>query len=98
MSSNVLLSGSIAMSSTNTPTREGQRVTTESDIANISSPFIGLIIYIEDQDSFVYVKSLKSKQIGNFEIKDALIDEYESFESNTLDNKLSEIFSWEEVN
>lgn len=86
------------MSSTNTPTREGQRVTTESDIANISSPFIGLIIYIEDQDSFVYVKSLKSKQIGNFEIKDALIDEYESFESNTLDNKLSEIFSWEEVN
>jgi hypothetical protein len=38
------------MQSPNTPTREGQRVATESDITKINSPFIGLIIYVEDQD------------------------------------------------
>jgi hypothetical protein len=36
------------MSTVNTPTREGQRVTTESDIVNIKTPYVGLIIYIED--------------------------------------------------
>ena len=79
MSSKVIMSGSVQMSSTNTPTREGQRVTTESEIANIPAPFIGLIVYIEDQDQFVYVKSLKSKKVGNFEIKNALVDEYKPF-------------------
>lgn len=76
MSSNIILGGSLSMSKTNTPTREGQRVITESEIANVSAPFVGSIVYIEDRDTFVYVKSLKSKKIGNFEIKDALIDEY----------------------
>ena len=36
------------MSNTNTPTREGQRVATESDIATINTPYIGLIVYVED--------------------------------------------------
>lgn len=83
MSSNVLLSGSVAMSNTNTPTRAGQKVATESEIASIETPVIGMIIYIEDIDKFVYVKSLKSKKIGKIEIKNALIDEYEPLVSET---------------
>ena len=75
------MNGTIQMSSTNAPTREGQRVATKSEIANIPAPFIGLIIYIEDQDQFVYVKSLKSKMVGNFEIKNALVDEYKPLQS-----------------
>lgn len=43
------------------------------------------IIYIEDQDSFVYIKSLKSRKVGNFEIKDALIDQYENLSSNWIE-------------
>lgn len=43
------------------------------------------IIYIEDQDSFVYVKSLKSRKVGDFEIKDALIDQYENLSSNWIE-------------
>ena len=43
------------------------------------------IIYIEDQGSFVYVKSLKSRKVGNFEIKDALIDQYENLSSNWIE-------------
>lgn len=65
------------MSNPNTPTREGQRIFTIDDIVNINAPFIGLIFYVEDQDAFYYVKSLKSRKVGNFEIKDALIDKYD---------------------
>lgn len=83
MSSKILLGGSVSMQNPNTPTREGQRVPTESDIAKINSPFIGLIIYVEDQDQFYYVASLKSKKVGNFEIKNALVDEYKVFSGNT---------------
>lgn len=77
MSSNVTMTGSIIMSQTNIPTRDGTRIASESDIANIQLPYVGMIIYIEDKDSFVYVKSLKSRKVGNFEIKDALIDKYD---------------------
>lgn len=85
MSSDVLVSGSLQMSTVNTPTREGQRVTTESDIVNIKTPYVGLIIYIEDQDKYVYVKSLKSKRVGNFEIQNAQINEYfEIFPKNIV--------------
>lgn len=85
MSNEVLVSGSLQMSTVNTPTREGQRIATESDIVNIKTPYIGLIIYIEDQDKYVYVKSLKSKRVGNFEIQNAQINEYfEIFPKNIV--------------
>lgn len=79
--SDILISGGLTLSVNNTPTRVGQRVRTESDIANIPAPFIGLIIYIEDQDQFVYVKSLKSQMYGSWEIKNALVDEYKPLQS-----------------
>lgn len=72
------------MSNPNTPTREGQRISTESEVQNINAPFVGLIFYIEDQDNFYYVKSLKSRKVGNFEIKNALIDEYEPLTNNWI--------------
>lgn len=78
MSTNkVTIGGSLSLSSNNTPTRIGQRVSTESDIINIPSPFVGQVVYVEEQDSFYYIKTLKSRKIGNFEIKDALVDQYE---------------------
>lgn len=77
----VSLSGSIVQSSQDVPTRSGQRVETESEIANIGTPYRGMIIYIADQDSYVYVKTLKSKKIGRFEIKNALVDEYKPLSS-----------------
>lgn len=91
MSNNILIGGSLSLSEANTPTRTGQRVATEDEIANISSPFIGLVIYIEDQDRFVYVKSLKSKKIGVLEIKNALVDEYVPLVSESVN------LNWNEV-
>lgn len=79
--SNVSLGGSLSLTTNNTPTRVGERITTESEIATIPAPYIGLVIYIEDKDQFVYVKSLKSKKIGSIEIKNALVDKYEPLSS-----------------
>lgn len=76
MSNNVIIQGSLQLSGNDLPTRVGQRVESEDQISNIVAPFVGLVVYIKDQDSFVYIKSLKSKKIGNIEIKNALVDEY----------------------
>lgn len=91
MSNNVIIQGSLQLSGNDLPTRVGQRVESEDQIANIVAPFVGLVVYIKDQDSFVYVKSLKSKKIGNIEIKNALVDEYKPLLSG--DSNLN----WNEV-
>lgn len=70
------IKGLFVQSEYDTPTRIGERVETESEIANIKTPYRGMIIYIADQDSFVYVKTLKSSYWGSIEIKNALVDEY----------------------
>lgn len=74
--SDVSISGSLNLGTNNTPTRVGQRVATESEIANVPAPFVGQIIYIEDVDKYVSVKTLKSQKIGKLEIKDKYIDTY----------------------
>ena len=78
MSNNISIKGSLSLSQTNTPTRSGERITTESDIFNIETPYIGMIVYIEDQDKYVSVKSLKSKKVGFKTIENAQVNTYES--------------------
>ena len=85
------MSGSLQLSSTNTPTRDGQRVITESDIANIKTPYVGMIIYIEDTDKYVYVKSLKSKMVGTFEILNAQVDQYHEVFPKNIVTKVDKI-------
>jgi hypothetical protein len=48
--SNVSLGGSLSLTTNNTPTRVGERVATETEIATIPAPYIGLVIYVEDKD------------------------------------------------
>jgi hypothetical protein len=48
MSSNISIKGSLSLSQTNTPTRVGERVSTELDLFNIETPYIGMIVYIAD--------------------------------------------------
>ena len=79
MSSNISIKGSLSLSQTNTPTRVGERVSTELDLFNIETPYIGMIVYIADQDKYVYVKSLKSKKVGFKYVEDAQVDEYLPF-------------------
>ena len=79
MSSNISIKGSLSLSQTNTPTRVGERVSTELDLFNIETPYIGMIVYIADQDKYVYVKSLKSKKVGFKYVENAQVDEYAPF-------------------
>lgn len=91
MQNNYILQDSIAISKTNVPTRAGQRINSLSELEKVPTPFIGMIIYVEDQDLFIYVKTLKSSKIGNFEIKNSLIDEYD-----VLSGKSGDLI-WNEV-
>lgn len=77
MSSNISIKGSLSLSQVNTPTRAGERVTTESEIFNIETPYIGMIVYIEDQDKYVSVKTLKSKKVGFKVVENAQVNTYE---------------------
>lgn len=77
MSSNISIKGSLSLSQVNTPTRSGERVATESEISSIETPYIGMIIYIEDQDKYVSVKTLKSKKVGFKVVENAQVNTYE---------------------
>lgn len=92
MSNNFIIDGSISISNVNTPTRAGQRISSLAELETIPTPFIGMIVFVEDIDKFIYVKSLKSQKVGIFEINDALIDQYEFLVKN---NDLN--LNWNEV-
>lgn len=72
MSINISISGSLAMNAPDTPTRAWERIDKEADIEKVESPYVGMIIYIKDQDKYVSVKSLKNGIIPVIKV----IDEY----------------------
>jgi hypothetical protein len=74
---NVGISGSLQLLNVNLPTRAGQRIKTISEISEVPTPFIGMIIYIEDEDKFIYVTSLKDYGEGWMAIKNGQVDEWE---------------------
>ncbi len=77
MSDNIIIAGSLLPSTTDTPSDGRTRVATIDDIADIENPFVGLLLYVEADSSFYFVKSLKSKLIGEQTVADAAVDEYE---------------------
>lgn len=81
MQDNYIIDRSIAISNTDVPTRAGQRVNSRDELSKVPTPFVGMIIYIKNEDSFVYVQSLKSKKVGNIEILNAIIDQVSDFSS-----------------
>lgn len=74
---NVGISGSLQLLNVNLPTRAGQRIKTISEISEVPTPFIGMIIYIEDEDKFIYVTSLKDYGEGWMAIKNGQVDKWE---------------------
>ncbi len=76
-SNNIIVSGSLVPSSTNTPMDARSRVETLADIATIENAYEGLLIYCIENKKIYKVKTLKDDLIGGITISDALIDEYE---------------------
>lgn len=74
---NFIIDGSISFSNSNIPTRSGQRISSLLELETIPTPSVGMLIYVEDQNKFIYPTSLKSKKVGKLEISDATIAQYE---------------------
>lgn len=79
MSSNTTkISYPLELTSRNSPTRLGQVIETLEDIKTVPKPFVGMIIYVNSLQKFIYVKTLKAQDNGFWgPIQDALIDEWE---------------------
>ena len=72
-----LINGSLQMNVSNTPLDARAIIPTIANITNIKKPHKGLIFYVEDEDRYYRVLTLKSKQNGLFTEPNALIDSYE---------------------
>lgn len=84
----VLLSGSLQLSTTNTPTRVGDVVATENDIYQIPTPYVGQVVYVTGTDKYYYISKLKSRVVGGLTFPDRLVDEYKPFSSSDLENRV----------
>lgn len=73
----LVISGSLIPSSKNTPLDARTRISTISKVSDINVPFIGMIFYVEDEDVYYKVLTLKSKKVGPIESANAVIDKYE---------------------
>ena len=73
----VVVSGSLIPSNKNLPIDFRTRIASIEEVATIEVPFVGMIFYVENEQKFYFVKSLKSKVVADIELPDMLVDEYE---------------------
>ena len=73
----IVTNGGIKPSKRNTPLDVRTRIANLSEVPLIPLPFTGMIFYVEMDDTYYRVKSLKSKLIGGRPQEDVQIDKYE---------------------
>ena len=73
----LVLGGGIQPSTKNTPGDIRTRIDSISSVEQIPLPYIGMIFYVEDEQKFYVVKSLKSKKVGIIVSSDSVVDQYE---------------------
>ena len=76
-SKKVITSGPVTPSTINTPLDFRTRVNTVDEIYNIDLPFVGMIVYVIDENKYYKIKTLKSKEIGSQLIENAAVDTFE---------------------
>jgi hypothetical protein len=70
----------------NTPTRVGDRIANISEMQSIPNPWIGQLVYVEDEGLYYKVTALKAKKSGPISIPDAIVDTYEVFSQGGSDS------------
>lgn len=70
----IITSGGIMPSTIDTPGDIRTRVNTFADIANIDNPFVGMEVWVMDEEKEYRIKKLVSKVIGGIEIPNGAID------------------------
>ena len=73
----IIASGGLIVSTTDTPTRVGERIWSLDEMPNIPNPSVGQIVYVRSEDRYYSIKTLKSKVYGGLEVHDAMVDTYE---------------------
>ena len=92
MDNKIITGGGLMPSTINTPIDVRTRVETVDDIYNIELPYVGMIVYVIDEDKYYRIKSLKDKIFkGETEadytiiMQDAIVDTFEKFNYATED-------------
>jgi hypothetical protein len=65
----VVVNGSLIPSVKNVPLDFRCRVAAIEDILNIELPFVGMVVYVEQEEKFYVVKTLKGSKVGNIELE-----------------------------
>lgn len=94
MSNKIISSGGFVPSSTDTPIDLRIRVQSIDDIYDIELPYVGMIVYVIDEDKYYKIKTLKAKEVGITLIENALVDTFEEFfiNSSNESTQMPEIF------
>ena len=82
-----VVNGSLIPSGKNEPLDARTRIANIAEIENIEVPYVGMIIYVEDEKVYYKVLSLKNKQVGPVEVQNAAVDQYELLISSELATK-----------
>lgn len=70
----IITGGGIMPSTTDTPGDVRTRVQTFADIATIDNPFVGMEVWVVDEEKEYRIKKLASKVVGGIEIPNGAID------------------------
>ena len=81
----LLVEGGLKISTPNIPTDMRTRIETIADMADIPLPYVGMLVYVLDEEKYYIVKSLKSKTIGGIIVENAVVDHYEVFVSGSAE-------------
>lgn len=74
--SDIHINGSFQPTTVNTPLDNRTVVETESDIHNISLPYVGMLVYVKATKELFVVESLKAGTLNSREIPEYLVDVY----------------------
>ena len=97
MSSKIISSGGFVPSSTDTPIDLRIRVQSIDDIYDIELPYVGMIVYVIDEDKYYKIKTLKAKEVGITLIENALVDTFEEFFINSSNENTDIIMLQQEI-
>ena len=76
--------GALRPGTTNTPLDQRSRVSTLAELMTIALPYVGLIVYCEEDHRYYRITGLKSAQIGSLSVADAAVASYEPLSSAIL--------------
>lgn len=83
--SEIIVSGALQMSETNTPTRAGELVQNVAEIYDIVNPRVGMVVYVAAEGKNYVITQLKEAEIGGVMVPNAAVKSYELLDKHAID-------------